>query len=202
MFASSAFAFGLLLTCAASAAASPIAIAGVTTNLGNGFSTNITHVIDGSGLSSYAPDATHAIAQANNSWVSANGTAGQITFDLGSVFAIDGMAVWNFNNVSTFGVNRVNVLSSLDGVTYSPIAVAPDNFGIGASSAPELAQLFSLTTTAEFIRFNILSSYGGLNVALSEVMFTGTATVPEPATFGLVGIGIATAAFLKDRILL
>lgn len=159
----------------------------------------IQNVVDGSGLSSYTTGATHAAGAPTNSWAVSDGAVtGTITFDLGGVFALDGMAVWNFNAFSVFGINGLTIDGSLDGILYAPISGAPTNFAIGASLAAELAELFSFTTTTQFVRFNVASSHGGPGIGLSEVMFTGTA-VPEPGTLAILGLGLAGLAASRRR---
>ena len=108
-------------------------------------------------------------------------TSGSITFDLRGLYALDGMAVWNFNGFNQVGVKDVIVLGSADGINFTPIDGAPTQFAIGANSASEVAELFSFSRTASFVRFDVLSTYGNFDFALSEVMFTGSAVVPEPS---------------------
>jgi hypothetical protein len=49
-------------------------------------------------------------------------TAGlaRITFNLGELFALDGLAVWNFNGFNQVGVQDVIVLGSTDGINFTP----------------------------------------------------------------------------------
>jgi hypothetical protein len=68
-------------------------------------------------------------------------TSGSITFNLGGLFALDGLAVWNFNGFNQGGVKDVIVLGSTDGINFTPIDGAPTQFAIGANSAPELAHI-------------------------------------------------------------
>lgn len=59
--------------------------------------------------------------------------------------------------------------------------------------SPEGAEIFTLSATAAFIRFNISSSYNNGNTGLSEVMFSGTPAVtatPEPGALALMGAGL------------
>ena len=191
---------GMLAAFAASALlASPVTGVTVTTDMGTFIGSDPAYLTDGSGLSSYDTGAIHDAAGPTNSWAGTSLT-GTITFNLGGTYDLDGMAVWNFNSVNTYGVQDVTVRTSLDGISYSAIAGAPTSFAIGSSFMAEVAETFSFSTTASYIQFEVASSYGGSSSSLSEVMFTGTAaSTPEPATYALFGAGLAVLAFFRRR---
>jgi hypothetical protein len=113
-------------------------------------------------------------------------------FDLRGLYALDGMAVWNFNGFNLDGVKDLVVLGSTDGINFTPIVGAPTQFAIGANGAAEAAELFSFSRTASFVRLDVLSNYGSFDFGLSEVMFTGSAVVPEPSEFALDAGGLVT----------
>ena len=161
----------------------------------------IENIVNGSGLSSYTTGATHSSGTPSNSWGAFGPTTGTITFDLGDVFDLDGLAVWNFNGNNTAGINGLTIDGSLDGIAFALIAGAPTNFAIGANFAAELAEIFSFATTAQFVRFNVTSSYGRAAIGLSEVIFTGdTGTaVPAPATLALFGLGLAGLGWSRHK---
>jgi hypothetical protein len=115
------------------------------------------------------------------------------------LYDLDGMAVWNFNGFNLDGVKDVNILGSTDGVSFTLIDGAPAQFAIGANSAAEAAELFSFSRTAHFVRFDVLSAYGSFDFGLSEVMFTGSALVPEPSGLVLAASGTATLLALARR---
>jgi hypothetical protein len=156
---------------------------------------DIAHIVDGSGLSSLSLTATHAAADSSNSWTSAFGTVtGQVNFDLHGAYTLVGMSVWNYNDNGFLGVQGVSVSTSTDGVTFTPLAGGPTTFAMGAFFSPEPPQQFTFgPVVAHFVRFDITSNYGSLNLTgLSEVGFDGTLTaVPVPPTLllGLVGAG-------------
>ena len=186
------------------------AIVGViaTTPVPPGGSSDISHIVDGSGLFDpgtglpiYEPGATHGRAFADSTFVSGGAvpvTSGSITFDLGGLYDLDGMAVWNFNGFNLDGVKDVIVLGSTDGINFTPIFGAPTQFAIGADGAPELAELFSFSRTASFVRIDVLSAYGNFDFGLDEVMFTGNATVPEPSA-GALGVSGMVALLARIR---
>jgi len=59
------------------------------------------------------------------------------------------------------------------------------------------AELFSFSRTASFVRFDVLSAYGNFDFGLSEVMFTGSPSVPEPSGLALAANGTALLALLR-----
>ena len=186
-----AIAAALLATSCASHAS---VVTGVTasTNLGTNFGSNITHITDGTGLSSYSLSATHNAGTTGNAWVGRS-TVGTIDFNLHGSYALTTLAVWNLNaNFPSYGIKALTISSSIDGITYTSLAGAPTVFAMGASNTSELAEIFSLgvATTASYVRFSVASNYGGAAAAMSEVMFDTTpiaTTVPEPASLALVG---------------
>jgi PEP-CTERM motif len=180
--------FCAALLLAATLNASAVVVTGVTATADGSYFGDINHIVDGSGLSSYDTSAMHASGDAQNAWTSGV-IQEHILFDLHGVRNLTGMAVWNFNGFSGFGVKLVSVLGSLDGIHFSPIPGAPTQFAQGAHYAAETAELFSFTTTAAYIRFDTLSTFQNA-AGLSEVMFTAT-SVPEPMSLALFGLGLA-----------
>jgi len=175
--------------------AEPIVDVTASTAVPPGGSSDIAHIVDGSGLFDpgtglpiYTTGAMHGRAAADSTFVSGGAvpvTSGSITFDLGGLYDLDGMAIWNFNGFNQDGVKDVIVLGSTDGINFTLIDGAPTQFAIGADGAPELAELFSFSRTASFVRFDVLSAYGNFDFGLNEVMFTGTPVVPEPSGVAL-----------------
>src|SRR5215204_5412259 len=87
--------------------AAPIMGVIATTAVPPGGASDISHIVDGSGLfdpvtglSIYATGAMHGRAAADSTFISGGAvpvTSGSITFDLGGLYELDGMAIWNFN---------------------------------------------------------------------------------------------------------
>jgi hypothetical protein len=188
------------LLSAAGLHAAPIMGVIASTLVPPGGASDISHIVDGSGLfdpvtllPSYTTGAMHGRAFADSTFVSGGAvpvTSGSITFDLGGLYALDGMAIWNFNGFNQTGVKDVIVLGSTDGINFTTIAGAPTQFAIGANAAAEPAELFSFSRTASFVRLDVLSTYGTFDFGLSEVMFTGSPVVPEPSGVALAASGM------------
>jgi hypothetical protein len=156
----------------------------------------------GTGLPIYTTAALHGRAAADSTFVSGGAvpvTSGSIIFDLGGMYDLDGMAVWNFNGFNQTGVKDLNIFGSTDGINFTLIGGAPTHFAIGANSAAEAAELFAFTRTASFVRFDVLSTYGVSDFGLSEVMFTGSRSVPEPSGVFLAAHGVVTLLALRRR---
>ncbi len=196
----------LLLAAASTANAGLIIPASATSDMGNTLS-NLGNTINGRGLNA-APrlTATNGLSTPLNSWNSGVGvTTGNIDFDLGEAFVVDGLSFWNNNGLESLngqlgrnGINGVTIQSSTDGINFVTIAGAPTSFNrvtlsvvqaiLGQRRAPQIATFAPVTT--QFIRFTVTSNWGStINTGFSEVAFSG-APVPEPTS---LAIGLATA---------
>lgn len=141
--------------------------------------------------------------------------AGSGTFDL------DGMRIWNWNENDGSSFSRLDVTSfsvdtSPNGTTWTPRLTANITIGTNLPLASGLSSYagtyFDLSgnpwLNVQFVRIHILATnwatfnagqdnfYGGL----SEVMFSGVESVPEPGTGGLFLLGaLALCARLRNR---
>ena len=174
-----------------------------TTTMGSGFGTNLANTVNGVGLSSLSLTATHEGTTPANSWVSlAPATTGQVTFNLGGLFPVDGFSFWNQNGggpgaAGSTGIQGVNILSSTDGSTFVPIPGAPTIFTQqpGTTAVPPQFITFP-TVTATHFRFNILSNWGDAQTGFGEVGFNA---VPEPAAGALLLVGVAGTLSRRAR---
>lgn len=96
-----------------------------------------------------ATNPTHTAIFAGFEWFSNAGTTGAtVTYDLGAVITIDRLALWN---EESSGIGTLNLLSSKDGATFTPLVSAlhpTDN-----PSADYPADVFEFTpTSARFVR--------------------------------------------------
>lgn len=209
---------------ASQAQAAPIT--GVTisasSELGGLFQRQASNVGSGAGLTgpagmfSNAPDGTMWLTKGNGTYQGPADTHPSITFDLGGIYNLTSAQVWNYNensgNPSFFtkrGVRTMDAQASMDGTTFATIAVNINLAQAPGANNGAFAQTLAWAGTAEYIRFSNLVSWGGDNgfVGLSQVQFFGTAaaspsaSVPEPISIALLGLGtLATAAFRRQAL--
>lgn len=143
-----------------------------TTTFTAKYSTELAFGFNGAGLASYPSlTANHVASDTDNCFV-ANETTGSIDFNLGGVFNIDGIALWNINEGGppSGGVNGVNFYYSLDGVTYTLIPGGPTTVA-QVNIAPAPAQTFTFTSvSAAYIRMTVLSNFGA-DTGFAEIAF-------------------------------
>ncbi len=170
------------------------------------------HAVDDSGLSpgddlASTPDQFHIDDPDNLMWLSTGADFGGIDFapnftvDLGAVYDLTGVRVFNYNeffeggalDLTNRGVNRVNVMVGEEGPTTPlgavnvPQATGRDDY---TGTYFDLVELTGAPVRTRYFQFNIESNYGDGNsfYGLSEIQFDGT-PVPEPAGLGLIAMG-------------
>ena len=170
------------------------------------------HVVDGSGLTGLA----HDNGGGNGTmWLTSGGTQAYgpkdadpwIEFDLGAVYTIDSIRVWNMNHSANTdrGVkdlaieygNTAALGSTLAGVTQFAQASGLSTYEGEIFDSGDFTSF-----QARFIRFEIVNdanrNWGDDDfTGLSEVQFSGVA-VPEPTTTALLGLG-GLALILRRR---
>lgn len=183
-------------------------IDGVTTTSSVGtFGTyDIEALTNGEGLST--PGSTDATHDTNFSdmWLSGNNnTSGSLLFNLGDVFSLDTIDIWNYNAICCGldrGVMEFDLEVSTDGVTFSSLlgtSMLAQSIGLETLDSEQ----FSLGgMIGQYVRLNIFNNYGDTTyVGLSEVMFSGEAlaAVPIPATLPLLVLGLGGLGFAARR---
>jgi len=203
------------LTSAAHAAlpGSILSPVGVLTNtLGNAGVGDDLHMIDQSGLSSgftsgitdfnsyLAGNPTHTTIYFGYEWFpsfSFDGSQlpGVFVFDLGSVYSIDAMAIWN---EESGGVKDI-MLSIPSGPVLGLYTVASDAAYLSVGSYPAQVLTFGPIAT-QFIELTMYDYYGTYypSPSIGELAFRLTA-IPEPSTYAAVlGLGsLLGVGFLK-----
>ena len=192
-----------------------------SSSIGAPFDRGVLRGIDDSGLnpgdaSLATPDQSHTSVPDTNMWLSSGAGFGGVdpdptyTVDLGAVYGVTGLRVWNYNensnNPAVFtmrGVRDTNILISLDNVSYVPlglftVAQAPGNDSYAGDFVNVAAFNGGNPLPFRYFRLDIQSSWGGDNsfYGLSEIMFEGT-IVPEPGSALL--LGLATVGLLSRR---
>jgi hypothetical protein len=171
----------------------------------DGWDLRATHLVDGSGLAG----GSHGSCWVTNTcWQNDPAVDGafpvSVTFDLGAVYLLGSIHVWNgywADEESGRGANSVEILTSFDagawdnrGTFSFPMAPAT----LGEYTGFEIPGLNWAGT--RYVQFNILSIHGsstcGTCASLSEVRFSD---VPEPGTLLLIGCGLMTLAVLRRR---
>jgi hypothetical protein len=166
-----------------------------------------TNLVNGSGLSG----GTHG-TNPWEMWLSAASVPQSVVFDLGSVYNVTQLNVWNYNEggdwaggpLVDIGSNAVTVTygTTLSGFTLggsTGTVGAITTFAKATGLATYTGETFSTSFNARYVKFDISSNYGHpayQNAALSEVQFTGIA-VPEPSAALLGGLGML--ALLRRR---
>ncbi|MBT3293673.1 MAG: hypothetical protein HN919_19945 [Verrucomicrobia bacterium] len=151
-------------------------------------------LVDGSGLSGGQHD-----ANANNMWLSGNGdTAGWVVFDLGAVYSVTNVQIWNYNesSIAARGVSNVvvrygtNLTFGFDSSGFESTLTEITTLAQASGAAGEPGEAFDSFApfNARYVLFDIVDNHGDASyVGLSEVQFYGTfvnagPTVPPEIT--------------------
>lgn len=137
---------------------------------------------------------------ADTEWFGAYGTtSATVTYDLGSAWAIDRLALWN---EESSGIGMFDLFVSLDGVAFTQIANDLTPFDNPLADYP--AEVFGLGLhTARYVRMDLsgcpqLDPGSYPSCAIGEVAFSAAraTSVPEPGSLGLFGTALAGFAGL------
>ena len=173
----------LALLAALFSQASAAPILGVTASTPNGTAAGtIANVVNGTGLiGGILPTSEHTQSGTNTAWLSsATAANSQLDFDLGDLYLLSGMAFWNANgSFAGRGIQTLQILSSVDGLSYSLIAGSPITFA-QPLNVPSLPEVFSWSPVlARFVRFDVATTYNASGALVNEVLFDGSQIVPE-----------------------
>ena len=175
----------------------------------------IADIINGVGLQSESPSATHESGRLYTGvWLNA-GISPTLEFDLGATTAIDGMLLWNYSYHTWLVLKRRGVQEFAISVAGSDGNFGSETFFTtetsGPSGLPEPRQYFALPNTvfARTVRLRVINTIGDFNyVGLGEIRFAnncnigslqeneartnsfklGTTITTEPADFGELSV--------------
>ena len=132
-------------------------------------------------------------------WFSNFGTTtATVSYDLGEVYQLHGMALWNEDGN---GIGKLNILGSLDGVTWTTLGsgLTPTNHTEGQDYG---ADVFSWgTTEVRYVKLEASqcpSSGTWVGCSVGEVAFNAT-PVPEASSVAMAGLGLAVVGAVATR---
>ena len=151
----------------------------VTVMNGSSIGGDIADIINGVGLQSESPSATHESGQLYTGvWLNA-GVSPTLEFDLGSTTAIDGMLLWNYSYHTWLVLKRRGVREFAISTAGSDGNFGSETFFTtepsGESGLPEARQYFALPNTvfARKVRLRVINTIGDFNyVGLGEIRFS------------------------------
>lgn len=165
---------------------------------GNASSYNVNNIVNGTGLTgtthtnSFGSSMLH-----DNDITEADAT---IIFNLGGVYNVESLNVWNYNSSGTTnrGLKTVTVETSTDGLTYG----TPGTLTFAQANNPNSpAEVVAFSASGvQFIKFTNLTTHAGASSStggLSEIQFV--AQVPEPSSLALLGLGFSSLMLRRRR---
>ena len=129
-----------------------------------------------------------------------------VVFDLGAVYNVTSIDVWNYNEGAPNLTNRgVNAVSIEYGNTLT-FGTSGSGFGSTLAGVTNFSQANGLNTyagesfnaiapfEAQYIKFDINSNHGGDSFGLSEVQFNGTLVSPSVAPVEITPVGVTASS--------
>jgi len=149
----------------------PAVISGVTasTAMGSSAGTRLDALTDRSGLVLDVHDCNDA-----TTWLAASGVQGSVTFDLGAIYDLTQVRIWNNGQITgQRGARTVNFRTSLDNKAVFALPGSPTLL-TRATTCSVAPQTFSANRTrARFVIIEISSSFGDTRAGLAEVELAG-----------------------------
>jgi hypothetical protein len=201
-------------------------ITGVTATASSNYdSYPLSRTVDGSGLyGTSTPFKDHYAITANqqfDSWLSNGTQTATLTYNLGQVYGLDEIHLWNYNDARSGnagtgafgdyknfgrGIRQADIWLSNDGTNYTlwqADVIFPDAPASSTYTGFDLETVASKTFTTEQARYiqirtdnNWANGTNSGYTGLAEVQFFGA--IPEPATIASV-LGLGSLALLRRR---
>lgn len=208
---------GLSLGIASQAQAVGLIISPVSATASSEYDANfsITNTINQSGLSTgfnsgvddfdtyLASNPTHTLVALGNEWFTPEDvTNATVTYDLGNLFNINRLALWN---EESSGIGSFDISVSTDNINYFNVASSLNPFDNPLNNYP--AEVFGFgASNARYVRFDVSGcpqpnpgSFNGCGIG--EVAFGtfATAEVPEPASTAGVGVAFLLGTLARKK---
>lgn len=127
----------------------------------------------------------HCFVPGGAMWLSASGANGTnfVTFNLGGLYTLNAIKVWNYNDSAhvNYGVSNAAISYSTDGVNFTT-NISSQGFNEAFGNYNPYAQTITLPSpvTAQYVRFNIKTNWGGgtSGVGLAKVRFISNTNPP------------------------
>jgi uncharacterized protein (TIGR03382 family) len=156
-------------------------------------------------FATYVGSTTHASQSFSpaNIWSGGANNQYSMSIDMGALFPITGLAVWNLIS-SQAAVTSIRLYTDTDGNLNNGFGpeVGTFNINVHNSVATNLATVlsFSEVSTQYFVIEPLTSVIGiGSGFALAEIAFNEVVPVPEPGTAVLGFAGLGLLALLRRR---
>ena len=137
------------------------------------------------------------LGTASNTWFGANATVpGNLDFDLGDEFQVNQIAMWSYTGGNLAALDGFDVYVDDNAGFTSPVLAGSYTFSNPGGSPG--AFVFDVTdTTGQFVRLRLTTTNHTL-LGMGEIVFGGV-SVPEPASCGLLLLGVAGFATRRRR---
>ena len=132
----------------------------------------------------------HDFVADNNEYFAATTSSGVVEFNLGAVFGLDRIALWN---EEFSGISQLDVLISTDGSSFTEVVTdfLPTDHPLATDYPADIISLGG-TFNAQYVRID-MNSCVSPSCSMGEIAFStvaATTTVPEPATLALLSLGL------------